>query len=241
MALRIAFDLDGVLADMERELIKHAEVLFGEAMTRRLLERPDLERGDEPTASDSSTDVVTDQVPQSRLNMTSRQRRRLWQQVQAVENFWEGLEETEPGVVRRLASLAAERRWEVIFLTTRPETAGHTAQVQSQRWLESKGFPLPSVFVVRHSRGRIAASLDLDIVVDDRHDNCLDVVTDSKAKAMLVWRGDRTQVPASAKRLGIGIVASLDECFAILTRIDAPPTPEEGVFDRLKKLFQLGS
>jgi hypothetical protein len=39
MPLRIAFDLDGVLADMEGELVRQAETLFGEAMTRRLQER----------------------------------------------------------------------------------------------------------------------------------------------------------------------------------------------------------
>ena len=44
---------------------------------------------------------------------------------------------------------------EIIFLTKRPESAGATAQVQTQRWLQSKGFALPSVFVVQ---GREAAS-----------------------------------------------------------------------------------
>ena len=39
MSLRIAFDLDGVLADMEGELVRQAERLFGERMTRRLQER----------------------------------------------------------------------------------------------------------------------------------------------------------------------------------------------------------
>ncbi len=38
MPLRIAFDLDGVLADMESELVRQAEAIFGEAMTRRLQE-----------------------------------------------------------------------------------------------------------------------------------------------------------------------------------------------------------
>ncbi len=61
---------------------------------------------------------------------------------------------------------------EVIVLTKRPETVGAIAQVQSQRWLEARGFTLPSVYVVQGSRGRIAASLGLDIVGD-----CLDILT----------------------------------------------------------------
>ena len=38
--LRIAFDLDGVLADMESELVRQAEILFGDAMTHRLQAAP---------------------------------------------------------------------------------------------------------------------------------------------------------------------------------------------------------
>src|SRR5439155_22669880 len=114
--------------------------------------------------------------------MTPRQQRRLWKHVDSIEKFWQTLQETEAGVVARLHKLATERRWEIIFLTKRPESEGATSQVQSQRWLESKGFALPSVFVVQKSRGRIAESLGLDIVIDDRPENCLDVVTDSKAR-----------------------------------------------------------
>ncbi len=78
------------------------------------------------------------------LNMTSRQQRRLWRHVESIENFWEHLEEIEPGAVQRLATVAQERRWEVIFLTKRPETVGAIAQGQSQRWLAARGFTLPS-------------------------------------------------------------------------------------------------
>src|SRR5262249_43288260 len=144
----------------------------------------------------------------------------LWRHVQSIENFWQTLNELEPGVIPRLAALAAERRWEVIFLTKRPGTSGLTAQVQSQRWLESKGFPLPGVYVVQGSRGKIAAALDLEIVVDDRTDNCLDIVMDSSARAILIWRDDERNLPAAARRLGIGIVSSVAECLDVLTQAD---------------------
>ena len=156
MALRIAFDLDGVLADMESELVRQAEQLFGEAMTHRLQERAS-DAATAPAPVESTTDAAddkrqaaaetsTDNVPPLlKLNMTPRQQRRLWHHVETIENFWEKLEELEPGVIARLAAVAADRRWEIIFLTKRPQTVGATAQVQSQRWLESKGFRLPSV------------------------------------------------------------------------------------------------
>jgi hypothetical protein len=244
MALRIGFDLDGVLADMESELVRQSEVLFGEPMTRRLQERA-AESGEppaveSPTPAPGAPDAGPDYAPPVvQLNMTSRQQRRLWHHVESIENFWQTLDELEPGVIARLASLATDRRWEIIFLTKRPETVGATAQVQSQRWLESKGFTLPSVFVVQGSRGRIAAALGLDIVVDDRPENCLDVVVDSTARAILVWRADESQLPTAAQRLGIGVVSSVGDCLDILTQVDAASREEPGVMSRVMRLLGL--
>ena len=244
MPLRLGLDLDGVFADMESELVRQAEILFGEPMSRRLKARPDGEPptpetpADQPGAAEGA--VGPPVPPLLKLNMTARQQRRLWHHVESIENFWEGLAPLEPGVIARLSTVATERRWEVIFLTKRPETAGVTAQRQSQRWLASHGFALPSVFVVQGSRGRIAASLGLDIVVDDRPENCLDVVVDSKARAILVWREDQNQLPAAAKRLGIGVVKSVAECLDILTQLDSPGAREQpGVMDRVMRLLGL--
>ena len=111
------------------------------------------------------------------------------------------------------------------------------AQVQSQRWLESKGFALPSVFVVQGSRGRIAAALGLDIVVDDRPENCLDVVVDSRARAILVWRQDEKQLPAAARRAGIGIVKTTNESLDIISQIDAASREDPGVMGRVMRLL----
>lgn len=245
MSLRIAFDLDGVLADMESELVRQAEILFGETMTRRLRERAAEAATDEIAATSAAVPEQArepspdDTPPLLKLNMTTRQQRRLWQHVETIENFWETLAEIEPGVIARLGAMAAERRWEIIFLTKRPETAGSTSQLQSQRWLESKGFKLPSVYVVQGSRGRIAAALGLDIVIDDRLENCLDVVVDSKARAILVWREGERPLPVAARRLGMGVVKSVDECLGILTEIDQPPGAADrpGMMNRLLRLF----
>src|SRR3990172_3030782 len=210
MPLRIAVALDGVLADMHGELARQAEMLFGEAMTSRRVARAGPST---PTPTDPNADPpVPAELPSlEKLQLTSREQRRLWHHVETIENFWETLKEIEPGMLRRLAALATDRRWEVIFLTTRPTSAGATSQVQTQRWLASMGFALPSVYVVRGSRGRIAAALDLDFVIDDRPDNCLDIVVDSKARALLVWREDERLLPAGARRIGIGGVEAVGE------------------------------
>ena len=227
---------------MEGELVRQAEILFGEPMTRRLEERlaPDADGVDVPDPAGAADGVPENVPPLLKIRMTQRQQRRLWRHVESIENFWEGLAPLEPGVIERLARITSDRRWEIIFLTKRPETAGVTAQVQTQRWLESHGFRMPSVYVVQGSRGRIAAALALDIVVDDRPENCLDVVVDSKARAILVWREGENQLPAAAQRLGIGVVKTVGECLDILTQIDSAAARDEpGVLTRVMRLLGL--
>jgi hypothetical protein len=235
MPLRIGFDLDGTLADMEAELIRQAELVFGQPMTRRR---------EEPAAAASQPgtgapeDAPDNAAPLLKLKLTARQQRRLWAHVESIENFWQTLPECEPGTVERLGRLARERRWEIIFLTKRPEGAGATAQLQTQRWLESRGFHLPSVYVVQGSRGRIAAALDLDVVVDDRPENVLDVAVESKARAILISRDGDGQLPAAAQRLGIAVVKSIGQCLDMLTQIDSP-AEQPGMLSRVKRILGL--
>jgi hypothetical protein len=246
VSLRIAFDLDGVLADMDAELIRHAEQLFGESAIGNPQPRPAGDgSGRAPdraaeTGSQSSAEPAADpEPPVLRLNLTSKQQRRLWKHVESIENFWETLKELEPGTIKRLARLVLERRWEIIFLTKRPKSAGVTCQLQSQRWLAAHGFPLPSVYVVQGSRGRIAAALGLDVVIDDRPENCLDVVVDSKARAILVWRDDEKHLPPRTGRLGIAVVKTVAACLDVLEEIDAPPHEQPGMMDRVMRLLGL--
>ncbi len=236
MPLRIAFDLDGVLADMDVELARHAEALFGQRLVKRPPQDPTTE-GAAPAAHGAEEGHADDTPSVPKLGLSARQAKRLWGHVTTIENFWETLKEIEPGAITRLATIATERRWEVIFLTRRPESAGATAQVQSQRWLEARGFTLPSVFVVQGSRGRIAAALGLDIVVDDLPENCLDVISDSRARAILVWRDNERLVPAAAKRLGIGVVKSVGDCLDIITQVDTPAAGRAGLVNRVMRLL----
>ena len=43
-----------------------------------------------------------------------------------TDNFWEGLTEIEPGAIKKLAAIADERRWEVLFITSRPRSTRTT-------------------------------------------------------------------------------------------------------------------
>ncbi len=240
--MRIAFDLDGVLADLQTLLAQAAERTFGSAAARPQPAgigdpaAPEVEGGADVRGNVADASPDDEPVPAQFERLTAAEQRRLWQSVLETENFWETLNETEPGIVARLALLALQRRWEVIFITQRPPSAGDTCQLQSQRWLARHGFTLPSVFVIRGSRGKVATALDLDVVVDDRPDNCLDVVIDSKARAFLVWRGDAASPAAvSAKRLNIEVVASVGECLDQLA--SEREDKGAGLLGRLKRLI----
>src|SRR4029079_15460296 len=159
---------------------------------------------------DSADDAIQE------LHLTAKQQMQLWDHVKKIENFWGSLPELEPGIIARIAKASVERRWEVIFLTTRPSTAGELVQLQSQRWLEAHGFQYPSVYVVQRSRGKIADALQLDAFVDDRPDKCLDIAVESKAKVLLIWHGNLADVPAAAKRLGVRPVNTINEAVTLL-------------------------
>jgi len=238
--MRLGFDLDGTLADMQGALAREARRLFPEVNPESLPKSAAPDAASEPRgAGGAATPAASGEGPQSTSigGLTQKQQSELWKAVCAQANWWESLAEIEPGALARLFAMVQERKWELIFLTSRPETRGDTAQLQSYRWLMSKGYASPSVFVVHGSRGKIAAALNLDVLVDDRPENCLDVAIDSQARPILVWRGDEAKVPASARQLGIGSVASIAECLDILAKLDEPDTIGATLVDRLKRLF----
>jgi len=233
MPLRIAFDLDGTVADMYVALRKEARQLFGDDVVARPAAATIGPDGEVEPSDQAENPVVAE------LHLTGRQQAMLWDRVSEIENFWLGLPEKEPGIIARIAHLAAARRWEVIFITTRPASAGDTTQVQTARWLEAHGYPLPSAFVVYGSRGKVAEALSLDFVVDDRPENCLDVAVDSKAKPILVGHADDTHIPAGAKRLGVRVAPSIGAAVDLIEKYDDIRTGG-GVVKSIKRLFGKG-
>jgi len=233
--MRIAFDLDGVLADLHTPFVRASVRLFPE-LDASAIGAADI--GASPPDEPGHELEEAPSVALSTVPLTRRQSDAVWRQLAGTENFWESLKEIEPGAIARLATLADERRWEVLFITSRPVSAGRTVQRQSQRWLQDMGFPMPSVYVVHGSRGRVADALAIDVVIDDRPDNCLDVVLESKAGALLVWRGTQASVPSSAKRLGIAAVPSVAGVLEALVKADDGGN-EGSLLDRLRRMFGL--
>ncbi len=225
---------------MEAALQREAEQLFGPDVHLRAgrplpLVPPRSPSGfGDPTAVDLPPGPSVPAAASPKRSLTDEEWRQLWAQVGEVDGFWSALDEIEPGAVARLGSLTALHRWEVIFVTQRPAGAGMTPQLQTQQWLRARGFELPSVFVMHGSRGRLAEALALDVVIDDRPDNCLDVVTDSTAKAVLVWRDEPAMVPAGVKRPGIVVTASFAAALDQLERITALRARPAGFVGRIR-------
>jgi hypothetical protein len=237
MSLRIAFDLDGTVADLDSALAGIGRSLFGdepEAVAPEVAAAAPGPPAETPAGGEGKGEAEDRVTPPRVRLLTPRQQSMVWQAALRTPNFWETLEEIEPGVLARLWAIAGERGWEVVFLTQRPSSEGDTTQRQSQRWLRAKGFELPSVFVVSGSRGKVASALGLDIVVDDRPENCLDVKVDSTARAVLVVRAGGTAVAANAARLGIEAVGSVAE---LLDGLERRATGGSSLLGRIKNLL----
>jgi hypothetical protein len=244
MSLRIAFDCDGVVADLDSALAEIATNLFGQAPDPKAAAAPQSlpgtgtdvppADGDPSLSADGPTPEEQQVEPARFRTLTRHQQHEIWESVRHTENFWESLPEAEPGAVARLATLARDQQWDVIFITQRPSSGGDSTQLQTQRWLVAHGFELPSVYVITGSRGKVADALSLDVVVDDRPENCLDVKLESRARAILIWDADFVDIPPNAQRLGIEPVAGIGACLDLLSlaKRDRP-----GLLSRIRQLM----
>ena len=243
--------MDGVLADMDAALARIAEQEFG--VTAPAAAPADsatgtAAAGTAATAATAAAAEPGDAPPAydtALLNsLTARQQSRLWQRVRDTRNFWETLDECEPGTVRRLQTLAHELRWDVLFVTQRPATAGRTQQLQTQHWLKRRGFEYPAVYTTIGSRGAIAAALTLDAHIDDRLQHCVDVATESKAWPILLWREAESydRVRAGGVNLGIAVVRSVGEALDRIEQADRAAAREAEaprlLLDRLRRAFK---
>jgi hypothetical protein len=240
MGLRIGCDLDGTLADMDAALQREAERLFGPRVVLHArggrVEMPSVDENKD-AGDGAPADAGGTMSPSQSLS--ARQLRQLWTHVGQVDDFWTTLAEIERGTVARFAELAARHRWDVIFFTQRPATAGQTPQLQAQRWLRAHGFEFPSVFIVGGARGKAAAGLRLHAVLDDRPENCLDVANESKACPILVWRDGAETVPPGARRLGIDTVLSFSDALSRLEQMDVERKTPRSLTSRVRDAIGL--
>ncbi len=211
MSIRVGFDVDGVLADFHRAFRETATKMDAEAGGQG-------ERRSRPLDADTM--------------------KRVWDRIGRTSQWWVHLEAYERAEIPRLYKTSRERRWEVYFMTTRPSSAGETTQFQTQWWLERNGFPMPSVLTVPGSRGDAANALKLDIAVDDRLTNCVDIIAASRAKAILLLRRDDQALRDQALARGIGVVTTLAEALDAIEHFEEVKRATAGRLSRLADWFR---
>ena len=214
--VRIGFDMDGVLADFSTAFHDVEKRLFG-AGSGLPAESPEVEARQEEAAAAQAA------APGSSPRETRRRRDAVWKEIHDTTDFWTTLKPHDPGAVRRIYDMMLRHGLEVFFITQRPATLGQTVQRQTQYWLRQQGFDLPSVLVIGGSRGAAAGALRLDYHVDDSPQNCLDIVSDSRARPILIVPEPDAVTENSAKRLRIGVARSIGQALDILEHTLASP------------------
>ena len=236
MSIRVGFDMDGVIADFAAAYREVERGLFGSTGGRAgEPEREEEAREHRERAGDRTE--AAGETPADSHGPTELRRRQdlIWKAIEATPDFWASLRPLEESGVRRIHELMLRHRWEVVFLTQRPATAGDTVQRQTQRWLVQQGFDLPSVLVISGSRGAAAAALRLSYHVDDNPQNCFDVRTESQALPLLIVPDDDPVAVANARKLGIGVASSLSAALEILEKASAAQS-QPGLLERLAAL-----
>jgi len=225
MILRVGFDLDGVLADFGAAFRDTARELFGATA----LDPPSTAKEEEERTPDRNLNQA-DSAKES-----ERRDRAIWDRIRATQDFWTTLKPIEPGAVGRLHAHMLRHRWEVVFITQRPSTAGETVQRQTQRWLVEQGFEMPSVVVIPRSRGAAINALRLTHHVDDSPQNCVDVKTDSTAMPILMTKRPDDTAARQARKLGMNVVTSIAECLELLEQVSGA-SRQSSVVGRLAAL-----
>jgi hypothetical protein len=238
LPLRIAFDMDGTLADLSSAYAEIEERLYGPDLTAHERPAPEAREAEQHTEETVSAETTRDnRLPErpSVIRGGTRHRDQVWRAIESTPNFWMTLKPLETDAVKRLYQLTGEHNWEVFFITQRPATAGATVQWQTQMWLVEQGFAMPSVIPLSRSRGKCAAALQLDYLVDDTPQNCVDVLSDSSARAILLLDDDDALTESSARRLGIGTAYNVHQVLDLLVEATfARNNPS--LFEKLRKL-----
>ena len=239
--------MDGVLADFAQAFHAVESGLFG-AGPELSPGEPEKEEAEQAAAEEREAAAEAPPAPaeagskswteedfhtaRKAARESRRRRDAIWNAIQKTPDFWMTLRPIEEGAVRRIHALMLQHRWEVFFITQRPATDGDTVQRQTQRWLVKEGFDLPSVLVLGGSRGAAAGALRLTYHVDDSAQNCLDVVSDSRAKPILIVPDNDPTTIASARKLGIATAQSLSKCLDLLEKATVART-QPGLLARI--------
>ncbi len=152
---RWGIDIDGVLADFNTSFIALVRAQTGIQLPSPSATYPDL------------------WAYHRAAGVTNAQDSALWEWIKLNPGFWEQLQPL-PHAVETLATLrdmSSNLGANVYFITSRP---GSGAKSATEYWLRNWGFHLGPTVCIAHAKGPLVESLELDVFIDDRPENCLD-------------------------------------------------------------------
>lgn len=157
--MRIGVDLDGVLANFNINYVRLIMNLFPEYSDAFPVNDPNW----------PSTWFY-----ERAAGLTKEQEADVWRIIKApTSEFWQSL--AEYSQTRETINVLNARRLagdDIYYITNRP---GAKAKLQTERWLMSRGAVCPTV-LISSMKGATAAGIELDLFIDDRPENCADVI-----------------------------------------------------------------
>ena len=210
--LRLGIDVDGVVADFRSAFRALAERELGIA------------------ADDAEADLTKADIE------------RLWRAVAATTNWWLDVPAYEPDQIG--APLFAGPAVALgSVLHDQPAAERRRLRAAADAGLAGAPRLLPAVACSRHAagaRGELARSLRLDLALDDRIVNCLEITSASNSKAVMVLRDPaESHAREAAEARGVGVVSSLAEALDAIERLDELLSTRRGRLVRLADWFQV--
>ena len=125
------------------------------------------------------------------------------------EAFWHGLKPI-PTAEQWDAISRLSRAGRVVFITHRMQQERFDITELTRQWLHNHGVDEPVVHVTSEKKSQLIHAMSLQCFVDDRHENCEDIATQTTAQAFLLHRPyNRDFSHPKVQR-----IANLDEFFA---------------------------
>jgi uncharacterized HAD superfamily protein len=98
--------------------------------------------------------------------------------------FWDGLAPLPTaGQWQALEDLSREER--LVFVTHRYERDSYSIHNTTCTWLRRHGIRNPTVYFTQNHKSELVRDLKLQVFVDDRHENCLDIAENTEAFVMM--------------------------------------------------------
>lgn len=152
----IGIDVDGILADFNSSFIPLIKQLFNIEL---------------PPASDTYPNTWYYDIAGG---VSKEQSREAWKLIAQSRNFW--LDLSPYPETNKFLRMISNRHDDIYFVTQRP---GKTAKFQTETWLKRNGFHGHPTVLVSGNKGIICNCLGVNLYIDDKNENCVDVVRDS--------------------------------------------------------------